>query len=431
MVAAQAAMEARLMLRNGEQLLLAVVIPVIVLIGGVKGADQLGLDLSHRPVDVFTPGVLALAVMSTAFTSLAIATGFERRYGVIKRLGSSPLPRSGLLAGKVGGLLFVEALQLAVISVVGLLLGWDPANGFAGAAAGRRRSGPVPSPPSGCSWPGVLRAEATLAAANLVYLLLLAGGAVVLPSSSYGAFGTVTSGSRPVPSAMPCATPASTAASPGATSVVLLAGPLSAPCSPPGPSSGSEQRLSDPWLRLSGCARWATLVANILLIVTGGAVRLTGSGLGCPTWPRCTDSSFTPHGEIGPHQLVEFGNRTLTFVLVAIAVATFVAARQHAARTGRGDLLRLSVVLALAIPAQALLGGVTVLTDLNPWVVSLHLVLSLIIVSVAVLFLHRLDHPPVAPAGGVVPALAWTTYAVDLGGYLRRDGGHRLRAARR
>jgi cytochrome c oxidase assembly protein subunit 15 len=163
------------------------------------------------------------------------------------------------------------------------------------------------------------------------------------------------------------------------------------------------------WLRRFA---WATLVANILLIVTGGAVRLTGSGLGCPTWPRCTDSSFTPHGEIGPHQLVEFGNRTLTFVLVAIAVATFVAARQHAARTGRGDLLRLSVVLALAIPAQALLGGVTVLTDLNPWVVSLHLVLSLIIVSVAVLFLHRLDHPPVAPAGGVVPALAWTTYAV-------------------
>jgi cytochrome c oxidase assembly protein subunit 15 len=163
------------------------------------------------------------------------------------------------------------------------------------------------------------------------------------------------------------------------------------------------------WLRRFA---WATLVANLLLIVTGGAVRLTGSGLGCPTWPRCTDSSFTPHGEIGPHQLVEFGNRTLTFVLVAIAVATFVAARQHAHRTGRRDLLRLSIVLGLAIPAQAVLGGITVLTDLDPWVVSLHLVLSLAIVSVAVLFLHRLDHPPVPPATGVVPTLAWTTYAV-------------------
>jgi cytochrome c oxidase assembly protein subunit 15 len=159
------------------------------------------------------------------------------------------------------------------------------------------------------------------------------------------------------------------------------------------------------WLRRFA---WATLVANVALVVTGGAVRLTGSGLGCPTWPRCNGESFTPHGTIGPHQLIEFGNRTLTFVLVAIAVATFVAARQ----SGRRDLLRLSVVLGLAIPAQAVLGGITVLTDLNPWVVSLHLILSLAIVSVAVLFLHRLDHPPVPPARGMLPALAWTTYAV-------------------
>jgi heme a synthase len=163
------------------------------------------------------------------------------------------------------------------------------------------------------------------------------------------------------------------------------------------------------WLRRFA---WATLVANIALVVTGGAVRLTGSGLGCPTWPRCTDSSFTPHGTIGPHQLVEFGNRTLTFVLVAIAVATFVVARQDARRLGRPDLLRLAVVLALAIPAQAVLGGITVLTDLNPWVVSLHLVLSLAIVSLAVLFLHRLDHAPTGRATGLAPALAWTTYAV-------------------
>ncbi len=163
------------------------------------------------------------------------------------------------------------------------------------------------------------------------------------------------------------------------------------------------------WLRRFA---WATLVANILLIVTGGAVRLTDSGLGCPTWPRCTDSSFTPHGTIGPHQLVEFGNRTLTFVLVAIAVATYVAARQVARRLGRPDLLRLSIVLALAIPAQAVLGGITVLTDLNPWVVSLHLVLSLAIVSLAVLFLYRLDHPPTAAGHRCVPTLAWTAYGV-------------------
>jgi ABC-2 type transport system permease protein len=191
MVAAQAAMEARLMLRNGEQLLLAVVIPVIVLTGGVQAADHIDLSLSHRPVDVFTPGVLALAIMSTAFTSLAIATGFERRYGVIKRLGSSPLPRSGLLAGKVGALLLVEVFQIAIISVVGLILGWDPANGFVGAfLAVVLGTGAFAA--LGLFLAGVLRAEATLAAANLIYLLLLAAGAVVLPSSSYGAFGHVT-----------------------------------------------------------------------------------------------------------------------------------------------------------------------------------------------------------------------------------------------
>ena len=178
------------MLRNGEQLLLAVVIPVIVLIGGVAGADRVGLTFAHPAVDVFTPGVLALAVMSTAFTSLAIATGFERRYGVIKRLGSSPLPRSGLLAGKVGGLLLIEVLQVLVISAVALALGWDPRSGVVGALLAVAL-GTAAFAALGLFVAGVLRAEATLAAANLVYLLLMAGGAVVLPSSAYGAFGAV------------------------------------------------------------------------------------------------------------------------------------------------------------------------------------------------------------------------------------------------
>jgi ABC-2 type transport system permease protein len=191
MVLAQAAMEARLMLRNGEQLLLAVVIPVIVLVGGVTGAHHVGFHFAHRPVDVFTPGVLALAVMSTSFTSLAIATGFERRYGVIKRLGSSPLPRSGLLAGKVLALLLVEALQIVVLAVVAIMLGWHPEAGLVGAVlAVVLGTGAFAA--LGLFVAGVLRAEATLAAANLIYLLLMAAGAVVLPSSSYGAFGHVT-----------------------------------------------------------------------------------------------------------------------------------------------------------------------------------------------------------------------------------------------
>jgi ABC-2 type transport system permease protein len=189
-VLAQAGMEARLMLRNGEQLRLAVVIPVIVLLGGVAGAHRIGLHFDESAVDAFTPGVLALAVMSTAFTSLAIATGFERRYGVIKRLGASPLPRVGLLAGKVGALLLVEMLQIVLISIVALVLGWDPHGGWLGAALAVLL-GTAAFAGLGLLVAGTLRAEATLAAANLVYLLLMAGGAVVLPASAYGGWGEV------------------------------------------------------------------------------------------------------------------------------------------------------------------------------------------------------------------------------------------------
>ncbi len=192
-IGAQARMETRLLLRNGEQLLIAVVIPLIVLVSGVLAADKVGLDFARSTVDTLTPGVLALAVVSTSFTSLAIATGFERRYGVLKRLGASPLPRGGLLAGKLGGLLVVEAMQVLVIGTAALLLGWSPvvsvtsvlgALCYAGAGTAAFAS-------LGLLLAGTLRAEATLAAANLVYLLLLAGGAVVFPLASYGDFGGV------------------------------------------------------------------------------------------------------------------------------------------------------------------------------------------------------------------------------------------------
>jgi ABC-2 type transport system permease protein len=185
-VAAQAVMETRLLLRNGEQLVLALVIPVLALVAGVAGADRLGLDLDQPAVDVLTPGVLALAVMSTSFASLAIATGFERRYGVLKRLGASPLPRHGLLLGKVGALLLVEVLQIVVITGVGLALGWDPDPGWLPAVL-LVVLGTSAFAALGLLLAGLLRAEATLAAANLVYLLLLAAGGVVLPTSSYGA----------------------------------------------------------------------------------------------------------------------------------------------------------------------------------------------------------------------------------------------------
>ncbi|MEJ7775163.1 MAG: COX15/CtaA family protein [Nocardioidaceae bacterium] len=151
----------------------------------------------------------------------------------------------------------------------------------------------------------------------------------------------------------------------------------------------------------------ATLVANIVIVVTGSAVRLTGSGLGCPTWPRCTSQSFVVQDALGVHGVIEFGNRLLTFVLVAIAVATWAVALRHQPR--RSSLRRIATVLAVGIPAQAVLGGVTVLTDLNPYVVALHLLLSLAMIGVAVVFLRRIDEEDRPPRPTVPHAVVVLT----------------------
>jgi len=139
----------------------------------------------------------------------------------------------------------------------------------------------------------------------------------------------------------------------------------------------------------------ASLVANIVLVVTGGAVRLTGSGLGCPTWPRCTDTSFVAHDALGINGFIEFGNRLLTFVLVAVAIATWLAALRL--RPVRRSIRWLATVLLLGIPVQAVIGGVSVLTDLNPWVVSFHLLASLSLISVAVVLVRRIDETDQPP----------------------------------
>ncbi len=152
----------------------------------------------------------------------------------------------------------------------------------------------------------------------------------------------------------------------------------------------------------------ANLVANIGIVVTGGAVRLTGSGLGCPTWPRCSDSSYVAHGELGWHGAIEFGNRMLTFALTAVAIACFLAAL--GARHRRAT--RLSFVVGLGIPLQAVIGGITVLTDLNPWIVSGHFLLSMAMVMVCVALLDELRSPDRDVAPPLPRALAWATLVV-------------------
>jgi len=151
----------------------------------------------------------------------------------------------------------------------------------------------------------------------------------------------------------------------------------------------------------------ANLVANIGIVVTGGAVRLTGSGLGCPTWPRCTDESYVPHGELGLHGAIEFGNRLLTFVLVAVAIACFLAAL--GARHRRAT--RISFVIGLGIPLQAVIGGITVLTDLNPWIVSGHFLLSMAMVMACIALLDELRSPERGAAPVLPRTLAWATLA--------------------
>ncbi len=189
-VFAHSRMEFKLLVRNGEQLLLALVIPLglLLLLGGTDLGHRLPLG-DGRPIDNAVPRVLALAVLSTSFTSLAIATGFERRYGVIKRLGASPLSRTGLLAGKIGAVLVVQVIQVTILIAAGFALGWDPAGGF-DAVFGvilMVLCGTAAFASLGLLMAGVLRAEATLAAANLLYLLLLVGGAILTPVSEYPA----------------------------------------------------------------------------------------------------------------------------------------------------------------------------------------------------------------------------------------------------
>ena len=144
---------------------------------------------------------------------------------------------------------------------------------------------------------------------------------------------------------------------------------------------------------------WASLISQVLIVVTGGVVRLTGSGLGCPTWPKCTDASLTTTPEMGIHGFIEFTNRMLTFVLALVAVLTFVTVVRLGKKLRKG-LFAPALVLGLGIPAQAVLGGFTVWSKLNPWFVGAHFVLSGYMIAVASVLVFRAiksEHTPVSP----------------------------------
>ena len=161
----------------------------------------------------------------------------------------------------------------------------------------------------------------------------------------------------------------------------------------------------------------ANLVAQCLIVVTGAVVRLTASGLGCPTWPQCVPGSFTPvaHQAQAWHKDVEFGNRLLTFALVILAVAAVAIALVDAVRARRNqravrrDIVALAFIPILGTVAQAVLGGITVLTGLNPLTVGAHLLVSMAIIAGTVALVARASSPvpraPIVP--GAIRALAW------------------------
>ena len=182
MIAAQTALETRMLLRNGEQLLLTVIIPSLLLV--LFSTVDIVATGADKAVDFLAPGVLALAVLSTAFTGQAIATGFERRYGVLKRLGASPLPRWALMTAKTLAVLVTEVLQIALLTAIALALGWSP-QGNPASVALLLVLGTAAFSGLGLLMAGTLKAEATLAAANLVFLLLLVGGGVIVPLEKF------------------------------------------------------------------------------------------------------------------------------------------------------------------------------------------------------------------------------------------------------
>jgi ABC-2 type transport system permease protein len=182
MLRAQTGMEFRLLLRNGEQVGLTLVIPLLLLF--FFNLPLLYSVGTPRRIEFVVPSIITLAVMSAAFTGLAIGTGFERKYAVLKRLGATALPRSVLVGGKTLAVLLLEVVQVALISLFGVALGWHP-HGDPLLAALLVVLGTATFCGLGLLVAGTLRAEVTLAAANLIWLILLFAGGIAIPLSKY------------------------------------------------------------------------------------------------------------------------------------------------------------------------------------------------------------------------------------------------------
>ena len=186
-VLAYARFEAVTMLRNGEQLLVALILPALVLLS-LGQSDIVGIDLAadQTRLDVVAPGVLGLAVASSGLTSLSIATAFDRRWGVLRQLSTTPLGSRGIVLGKAMAVLAVQVIQLIVLGSLAFALGWRPEGGSSGImiAAAAALLGSIAFSSAGLLLAGRLRAEAVLAVANIAWVLMLVAGGLVLPAEN-------------------------------------------------------------------------------------------------------------------------------------------------------------------------------------------------------------------------------------------------------
>jgi cytochrome c oxidase assembly protein subunit 15 len=185
---------------------------------------------------------------------------------------------------------------------------------------------------------------------------------------------------------------------------------MTQPLKPP-PLAPAQPRppIVNPWLSR---VLLVNLILEIAIVVTGGLVRLSGSGLGCPTWPECVPGSFTPvpYQAQGFHKLIEFGNRSLTSVVSVAALLVIVAIWRWA--PSRHGLRRISVLPLVGVMLQAVLGGIAVLTGLNPAIVAAHFLASMVLVSLSAYLLYRVgegDEPPLALVRPQIRSMAWVT----------------------
>lgn len=185
-ILAYARFEATTAMRNGEQLLVAIILPALVLLGlGLSDVVDVDPAPGQTRLDVVVPGVLGLAILSSAFTSQAIATAFDRRWGVLRQLATTPLGTRGIVVGKVLAIFGVQLVQILVLGALALALGWRPDTSGLGWALLVGALGSIAFTSLGLLIAGTLRAEAVLAVANLLWVLILVGGGLILPSRTF------------------------------------------------------------------------------------------------------------------------------------------------------------------------------------------------------------------------------------------------------